>query len=88
MNANGLPELAASSVETLHSRTGFPVVALLLSETGQLDRTGWSDLHDGVAVVLSSGTFDHRGECAVMDATDVVEFVLVAVTLEDGENLV
>ena len=62
-------------------------MAFLLTKPGQLDRTGWSDLHDRIAVVPGPGSLDHRCERAVMNALDVVEFVLVAVPLKDREDL-
>ena len=45
------------------------------------------DLEDGVGIVFCSFSLDDRRERAVGDLVDYREFVLVAMTLENGEDI-
>ena len=45
------------------------------------------DLEDGVGIVFCSLSLDDRRECAVGDLVDYHELVLVAMALENGEDI-
>lgn len=65
----------------------LPVIPLLLAKPCESNGASGGDLDDGIPVVLDAGTLNHRHERALMDAADVLQIVLVAVTLKDRQHL-
>ena len=63
---------------------GLPVVGLLIPKTGDRNRVVFGEAHYRVAVIRAAGSFDHSDQSAVMNASDILQVILVAVPLKHG----
>lgn len=62
-------------------------MAILLAESLEMDCAVAVNVHHRVAVVFRTRAFHHRDERAVVDASDMVEIILVAVPLKYRQNI-
>lgn len=59
----------------------------LIAKAIDADVAALADCHQRVAVVFGAGPFDHRDEGAIKSLADLSDVVLVAVPLEDGQDV-
>ena len=67
-----------------HALTSIPGVPFLVPEALQPDASIGVDFHQRITIVFRSRTFDHGHESAVVDPSDLVQVVLMAMPLKDG----
>ena len=83
----GLPVVVATGLMlqvTAERQILTPCVIVLLTKTGNANCSIGGDLHDGISIVIATGSFDHRDQCTVVDAVNMVVGILVAVALKNG----